>query len=240
MKTLLGWIVSGPTSSLPRNPHTVLAANLQVDNVELNSLLRKFWKIEEPPAIERHLIEGERFCDEFYKSTVKRNDEGRYLVRLPLKSNIPDVWGGSYSLALRMLANLERKFSKDPYLHSAYSQSMQEYLDLGYMHRVNLDSHAVNQCFFLPHHGVIKESSSTTRLRTVFNASAKTKIGKSLNDFLLVDPNLLSETIEPVTSWRRYAFVFSADIEKMFRQIVVQNEDQHLQAIVWRGRRQKA
>ena len=57
---------------------------------------------------------------------------------------------------------------------------------------------------------------------------------KSLNDFLLVDPNLLVETIDLFTSWRRYTFVFSADIEKMFRQILVHEDDHHLQAIVWR------
>ena len=235
MKTLLGWIVSVPTSDSPHDQHTVLTTNLQVDDVELNGLLRKFWEIEETPTTERHLTEEERFCEEFYKSTVKRNDEGRYLVRLPFKSNVPNVWEGSYSLALRMLTTLERKFCKDSHLHTAYLQSMQEYIDLGHMRRVSLDSHSIDQCFFLPHHGVIKESSATTRLRTVFNASAKTKIGKSLNDFLLVGPNLLSETIDLLSSWRRYPFVFSADVEKMFRQILVQSEDQHFQAIVWRG-----
>ena len=113
MKTLLGWIVFGPTSNLPRDQHTVLTADLQVDDVELNGLLRKFWEIEELPATERYVTEDERFCEEFYKSTVKRHAEGRYLVRLPFKPNIPDVWEGSYSLALRMLNTLERKFCKD-------------------------------------------------------------------------------------------------------------------------------
>ena len=131
---------------------------------------------------------------------------------------------------------LNESFKKNTYLHTTYSQSMQEYLSLGHMHRAPLESISIDRCFFLPYHGVIKKSSSTTRLRTVFNASAKAKYGKSFHDFFLVGPNLLAEKIDLFTLWRRYLFVFSADIGKMFRQILVRENDQHLQAIVWRER----
>lgn len=43
---------------------------------------------------------------------------------------------------------------------------------------------------YVPHHAVVRESSSTTKLRVVFNASCKTRNGTSLNDYLLIGPKL--------------------------------------------------
>ena len=111
---------------------------------------------------------------------------------------------------------------------------MREYQSLGHMHRASLNTLSMHRCFFLPHHGVVKESSTTTKLRTVFNASAKTKAGYSLNVFLHVGPNLFSGTVDLLTRWRQYSYVFSADVEKMFRQIIVHEADQHVQAVLWR------
>lgn len=52
-----------------------------------------------------------------------------------------------------------------------------------------IESHEIARCF-LPHHLVVKESSSTTKVRTVFDASAKTTNGRSLNDILYVGPTI--------------------------------------------------
>ena len=56
--------------------------------------------------------------------------------------------------------------------------------------------------------------------------------GKSLNNFVLVGPNLLAEIIDLLTNWRLYPLVFAADIEKMFRQILVDDDDQHLHKLM--------
>ena len=42
----------------------------------------------------------------------------------------------------------------------------------------------------MPHHCVLKDASTTTKLRVVFDASAKTTTGLSLNDCLMVGPKL--------------------------------------------------
>ena len=231
---LLGWIVSGATAPSSCNIRAVFTATIQVDNVDLNDLLRRFWEVEESPHRNQFLTQDEVLCEEYYRSTVRRNSEGRNVVRLPLKPNFPHIWVGSHSLALKMLKNLENKFQMVSKLHTTYSQSMQYYLNLGHMRRVSIPDNNVDRCFFFPHHGVIKESSSTIRLRTVFNAS-RVRGGKSLNNFLLVGLNLLAEIIDLLTNWRLYRLIFAADIEKMFRQILVDDDDQHLQAIVWRG-----
>ncbi|XP_044005465.1 uncharacterized protein LOC122850372 [Aphidius gifuensis] len=87
---------------------------------------------------------------------------------------------------------------------------------------------------YLPHHGVKKESSSTTELRVVFNGSQLIDKNKSLNDLLYDGPCLLNNLSDVITRWRRYKIVFSADVEKMYRQIFIHEDDQEKQRILWR------
>jgi hypothetical protein len=44
--------------------------------------------------------------------------------------------------------------------------------------------------FYMPYHGVLKETSSTTKLRVVFNGSKKSNNGVSLNDILIIVPKV--------------------------------------------------
>jgi hypothetical protein len=82
------------------------------------------------------------------------------------------------SLYLIYYYNTERKFAKNPELKLEYSKFIQEYLQLV----KNLPD---KNSIYLPHHAVLKESSTTTRLRVVFDASAKTTNNRSLNDNLM-------------------------------------------------------
>lgn len=69
---------------------------------------------------------------------------------------------------------------------------MYEYLELKHMKEIRKDSSEwdIQPQYYLPHHCVIKESSATTKLRVVFDASSKTTEGVSLNDILMVGPVL--------------------------------------------------
>lgn len=69
-----------------------------------------------------------------------------------------------------------------------YANVINEYLELGQMENTTkLES--ANSCY-LPHHAVIKEASTTTKLRVVFDASRATTSGHSINSCLLVGPRL--------------------------------------------------
>ena len=148
---------------------------------------------------------------------------------LPSKNreNLSSQFENSHSAALRALNHLEPNFAKDEKLKLAYTDFIKEYIDLGHMSlSSNFDSTSNSQAF-LPHHGVSKETSTSTKLRTVFNGSSKPKSGVSVNDLLHVGPNLLQNPVALTCSWRRYTIVLSADVEKMFRQI-----DQSFQSIL--------
>ena len=87
---------------------------------------------------------------------------------------------------------------------------------------------------FLPHHGVLKQSSSTTKLRTVFNGSCKTRENISLNDCLYAGKNLLPNLASLLVNWMKYRYAFTADIKQMFRQIIMHENDRVYQLILWR------
>jgi len=44
--------------------------------------------------------------------------------------------------------------------------------------------------FYMPHHGIVKETSSTTKLRVVLNGSEKSSNGVSLNDIMMAGPKV--------------------------------------------------
>lgn len=141
--------------------------------------------------------------------------------------------GDSKDIAIKRFYSLERKFRNDPTLRNHYIQFMREYESLGHMTRIETDD-CPDPSVYLPHHGVIKESSKTTRLRTVFDASSKTSTGLSLNDVLKVGPCIQDSLFNILIRFRKFNVVITADIEKMYRQINIHPDQRHLQRIVWR------
>src|SRR5436190_20009204 len=87
---------------------------------------------------------------------------------------------------------------------------------------------------YLPHHSVIKESSSTTKTRVVFDASSKGSKGKSLNDALYKGPVLQSDLFTIIIRFRSFKYVLCADIKKMYRQILIHKDQFPLQTVLWR------
>lgn len=80
--------------------------------------------------------------------------------------------------------------------------------------------------FFLPHHAVFKEASMTTKVRIVFDASAKSSSGISLNDTLMVGPVIQDDLVSSILRFRYPRYVITGDIKKMFRQIWIRPDDQ--------------
>jgi len=98
------------------------------------------------------------------------------------------------------------------------------------MERISTEE--AKSAYHLPHHGVLREASSTTKLRVVFNGSQKSSSGATLNDKLHTGPKLQQDLIDVLLRWRRHAYVFTSDIEKMYRQILVHPEDRKWQCIL--------
>lgn len=87
--------------------------------------------------------------------------------------------------------------------------------------------------YYLPHHGVLRPESSSTKLRVVFDGSCASSSGKSLNDFLHIGAKIQPDITNVLLWIRQHALIFATDITKMFRQINVHPDDWDLQRILW-------
>ncbi|XP_052754692.1 uncharacterized protein LOC128201521 [Galleria mellonella] len=228
-KTQLGWIVTGPISGGSSNSHVIKCHFSQ----EIYKQLAMFWELEEIPNNPKSL--DDNYCERFFRETTKRDDNGRFCVQIPLKES-PQVLGDSYNVALKRFKQMERKFKRDSSFHRNYSNFIYEYKELGHLDEIS-DHEKLG--YYLPHHAVIRESSSTTKLRVVFDASSKTSSGKSLNDIQYVGPVVQNDLLSILIRYRQHKFVITGDIEKMYRQILVDPNQRSLQKILWRDNEQQ-
>ncbi|XP_065368797.1 uncharacterized protein LOC135961232 [Calliphora vicina] len=229
--TYFGWVFSGSSKSMTSNQITY-------HNVNLENLLRAFWEQEEIIS-GRDLSNEELACENYFKATVKRNSSGRYVVNLPFRSllltgDLPKIHNNMIG-ALKRFQQLETSFSKRSAFAENYKNFMREYESLGHMTKIGTYPGSVEEnSYFLPHHGVFKEESTTTKLRVVFDGSSHIEGRKSLNEELSPGPPLQNDLPTILNKWRKHRIAFSADIEKMFRQVEVTPERRKFQRILWR------
>ncbi|XP_046431027.1 uncharacterized protein LOC124184894 [Neodiprion fabricii] len=234
-QTALGWILSGSIPSQDPHQKRGSAYGFQCSvNHELLSLLQRFWLQEETTSNRETLLsEEDSQCEQHFVETHSRSPEGRYIVRIPLKQP-PDNPGDSRRSALFALSRQEKQFEADPARKTAYSDFLAEYEKLGHMTLVPNPDQASGRVFYLPHHAVVRDNSTTTKIQVVFNGSALTTRKISINSLQYAGAKLQNDLADVITRWRRYAYVFIADIEKMYRQIGVHPDDWDLQRILWR------
>ncbi|KAH8334836.1 hypothetical protein KR067_001133, partial [Drosophila pandora] len=127
----------------------------------------------------------------------------------------------------------DEKLQRDPDLQKQYVQFMDQYEELGHMTRLTTKQ-LTSTHYVIPHHCVLKPDSSTTKLRVVFDASATTTSGKSLNNLLRIGPTVQSELLSILLRFRSYQYVFTSDVEKMYRQIMIHPDNRKFQIILWR------
>ncbi|XP_018407518.1 PREDICTED: uncharacterized protein LOC108783447 [Cyphomyrmex costatus] len=195
---------------------------------ELDNKIEKFWKLEEI-GIRNTRNKEDELCEEHFQKTYRRDEQGRFQVELPKKQEV--ILGDSFERALKRLRSTERRF-KQPDLKQEYVNFMKDYEASGHM---SLCEGKFMERYYIPHQPVIRETSITTKLRVVFDASAKTSSGASLNDKLLVGPNLQNDIFEILLRFRCHQYVLTADIAQMFRQIKMVEEDRAFQCILWRS-----
>ncbi|XP_037930426.1 uncharacterized protein LOC119665207 [Teleopsis dalmanni] len=163
------------------------------------------------------------YCEDFFERTTVRNDTGRYVLRLPVKQNADlSILKSSKLNALALLNSTLQRLTRDPEMYKLYQDFMDEYQTCSHMEVVP-QSHDADSASYLPYHCVYKASSSATKLRVVFNASNKCMNGISLNDCLHIGPRLQKDLSNIILQWQHYPIVFTGDIEKMYRQILVRH-----------------
>ncbi|XP_055604756.1 uncharacterized protein LOC129752988 [Uranotaenia lowii] len=228
----LGWLVTGTLTTKSNYEPIQYAQLASVESIE-NSITR-FWELEEVPTAPKMTAE-EQQCEEHFAATHTRDVSGRYTVRLPLKPNA-DKLDSCRNLALKRFFMLENRLQRNPELWSQYVEFIREYQLLGHCQTINeADDPPQRGKYYLPHHAVLRPSSTTTKCRVMFDGSAKSSpSGLSLNNVLIVGPVVQNDLFSIMLRFRKHRYVFTADIAKMYRQVRVHPDDTGYQRIFWR------
>ncbi|GFW40711.1 integrase catalytic domain-containing protein [Trichonephila clavipes] len=127
---------------------------------------------------------------------------------------------------------VDTEVSLDSRYLSLYAEFLKEYKELGHLERV-VESSEPPTHYYILHHGILRPEKLTTKLRIVFNGSSPTTTGISLNDILLKS-EVKEVVFETISRFRRHKFAFTTDIQKMYRQILINPDQQDLQRIIWK------
>ncbi|XP_018576158.1 uncharacterized protein LOC108914762 [Anoplophora glabripennis] len=191
-KSKFGWLFSGPIQ-LNLNNATV---QCNLSTIGLERQLEKFWKIEEF-IDHRELSLEENQCEQVFIEKTKLDESGRFIIELPTRESFVD-FGNTRDSAKKHFLALEKRLGYNADLKQQYTEFMREYQAFGHMTKITdndmpsvaeLDENK-HSVYYLPHHSVLKEASLTTKLRVVFDASAKSETGLSLNYNLLTGPTI--------------------------------------------------
>ncbi|CAG9118509.1 unnamed protein product [Plutella xylostella] len=227
-----GWLIAGPINNtkvdIIHSNHAIVTS--MHENTNINEMLTRFWQLEDIPS---KLSPKDSECEKHFKENTVRLDTGRFCVKLPLKDNA-DCLGNSYNLAKKRLLNLEKRFRKNPDLKSQYSKFINEYAELGHLTKTDYQGYPNSPHYYLCHHAVFKENSESSQIRVVFDGSAPSTSGFSVNDLMRVGPNVQDSLFSILIRARQYKYLLTGDIEKMYRQVEVNSDDRDLQLILWR------
>ena len=200
-----------------------------------DQLLTRFWRMEEPQCSEKTLSPEEQRVETHFEQTHKYvKSERRYRVSLP-KTLGDMTLGESRSRALyRAQANERSLLKKQRW--PAFQSVMEEYITLGHAVAVSPQDMLLppSEHYYMPVHSVHKETSTSTKVRAVFDASAPSASGVSLNDLLAVGPTLQPTLEQTLLRFRTYSIAISGDISKMYREILLSPVDRPLHRFLWR------
>lgn len=227
LASIFGWVITGKVGQGGYNSSKIATL---ITAPSTDAILRRFWELEEIPKIQADhpddIVAEKMFKDHHY-----RLPNGRYVVPILKREEAPPL-GDSKSVAIHRLNGIKRRLSKTPDLEANYGKFLSEYELLDHMTPATMPQ-ATRAAYFIPHHCVTREDSKTTKLRVVFDASQKSSSGVSLNDCLYAGKKLQNEVFDVILRYRIHQKVFSCDISKMYRQILIREEERKYQHILW-------
>ena len=153
-------------------------------------------------------------------------------MKLPWKEG-HDSLPSNYELSLSRMKSEIRKLRKEPEILEEYDAVMKEQSDSGVIETVTQLEKA-DQVHYIPHLAVVRREASTTKVRVVYDASAKLgKEGTSLNDCLHVGPSLNPLLFDILLRFREKRVALIGDIEKAFLNIEVDERDRDCLRFLW-------
>ena len=233
IRTRLGWVLSGPTAmQMDNTAHTYLTTHvLRIDasphsTQRLEEVLQSFWHLESLGIEDK---EGS-ILDKFSQSIHFKG--GHYEVTLPWKSSHP-LLPDNLGLSQKRLEGLLQRLKQKPDIMGEYDTIIKRQLQQGIVEEVcQPDGGIPGRVHYLPHHAVVRKDKDTTKVRVVYDASAKAT-GCSLNECLHKGPKFEQKILEILLRFRTYQVALTSDIEKAFLMVSVSECDRDVLRFLW-------
>ncbi|GFX73309.1 integrase catalytic domain-containing protein [Trichonephila clavipes] len=234
IKTKLGWTLMGKTyrneTKFDKN-HFMNVTSMFVNDMCISDL----WKLDSlgitDPVETKTKLEIQKETLNHFQKTISVDISGRYEVALPW------VLDNKLLSSNRKLAENRLESTKRKLIATGKFEEYQDVLDLWLSGKIIEEVNDDKESFvhYLPHRPVIKENS-TSKIRPVFDASARTKGSPSLNDCLEKGPNFIEVIPTILNRFRKYKIGIISDIEKAFLQIGVREQDRDFLRFMWYDR----
>ena len=229
-QTKLGWVFGGRTQVADHGTVDIPVCTALMPLAKPD--LERFWNLESLGINDSLSIsEDDIALEKFNKSVTFMN--GRYMVTWPWREDDPDL-PENYQLALGRLKSILQRLVKIPTLLEKYDAIIKEQLNKGIIERITDDSRVGPLKHYIPHHPVITPLKATTKVRVVYDASAKTQKGnKSLNECLYRGPVILPSLFGLLLRFRLNPIGIVSDVEKAFLNIGLQMNDRDVTRFLW-------
>lgn len=230
IRSVLGWSILGPIGKV-----SDCSAHVNVNFQQTTGTLEeidRLWKTDFPECRSDDIIgmsQEDRRALSIMENTITI-DNGHYKLGLPWRDENVSLPNDKV-MATSRLSFLKRKLEKDEGLHSLYRKTMIDYIDKGYASPVDTKSDKPGKVWYLPHHPVINPNKPG-KVRIVFDCAAKYQ-GKSLNDNILQGPDFMNSIIGVLIRFRQERIALIADIESMFHQVKVCENDRDALRFLW-------
>ena len=226
----LGWVINGPTG---RKQKFVPSSSFFVNCKETHPMC-----IACADFADATLSDGLSMSRDDLKfmniveDSVMQCEDGHYQVSLPLR-DLNLQMPANRSQAERRALYLKRKFSKDVKFREDYVACLEKVIGDGFTEKVPLDvlERSDGKVWFIPHHGVYHHKKPD-KIRVVFDCSAHSQ-GTSLNDELFQGPDLTNNLVGVLIRFRQEPVAVMGDVQSMFHQVRVPEEDRDLLRFLW-------
>ena len=205
--TKLGWTITSPGQEFDVSA-MLLTQTAQVDYDELCKL--------DVLGFADHPVGDQNEVFEEFKEQLQRSKDGWYQTGLPWKGDHPALPTGK-DVSLHRLNTLVRKLEKSGTINN-YDAIIREQLDQGVIERAP-DTVVGEECYIL-HKPVIREKAESTKLRIVYDASARVEDNApSLNECLNPGPPLQNQLWSVLVRGQFNPVALTADIKQAFLQV---------------------
>lgn len=233
--TFAGWTLVGPRSpELPdhtekHHVHFISSVKEVISPQDLNRMMDLEFNERTDNFEAAYSREDQRFIQILEDGVLRKN--GHFIMPLPFRKDDVRMPENREQAEVRA-SYLKKRLIKNPKMHADYVKTMKDVLSNNYARKVPDDrTTKKGKSWYLPHHGVY-HPKKPEKLRVVFDCSARFG-GVSLNSELLQGPNLTSSLVGVLTRFRKEPIAFQADIEAMFHQVQVKDEDRDFLKFLW-------